>query len=137
MKLTLKELTDKYKEFSSIAVKRLPAKLSYAISKNMTMLEKEVKLIDDNRIKLAQTYAEKNEDGTPKIVENSFVISDIESFNRELMEYYKAETDVEVCKVNPSELDKLDDPRYDALSPAEIKSLQFMFEENKSNIIEK
>lgn len=128
MKFTLKELVDKYQVFGDIAAKKLPVKLSYAISKNMMALEKEAKIIDDNRIKLAQTYSEKNEDGTPKVVNNSYVVSDIESFNKELNEYYKTDVDVEICKVSSNELDKLDDPRYDVLSPAEITALQFMLD---------
>lgn len=130
MRLTLKEISDKYQAFNKIIAKKLPIKLSYAISKNMTTLEDEAKVIDDNRIKLAQTYAEKNEDGTPKIIDHSYVISDLESFNKELNEYYKSETDIEVCKIDSNELDKLDDPKYDALSPSEIMVLQFMLEDD-------
>ena len=129
MRLTLKEISDKYQAFNKIIAKKLPIKLSYAISKNMTTLEDEAKVIDDNRIKLAQTYAEKNEDGSPKVINNSYVIDDIESFNKELSEYYKTETDIDICKVNSSILDKLEDPKYDVLSPSEIMTLQFMLED--------
>ena len=129
MRLTLKEISDKYQAFNKIIAKKLPIKLSYAISKNMTTLEDEAKVIDDNRIKLAQTYAEKNEDGSPKVINNSYVIDDIESFNKELSEYYKTEIDIYICKVNSSDLDKLDDPKYDVLSPSEIMTLQFMLED--------
>ena len=130
MRLTLKEISDKYQAFNKIIAKKLPIKLSYAISKNMTTLEDEAKVIDDNRIKLAQTYAEKNEDGSPKVINNSYVIDDIESFNKELSEYYKTEIDIDMCKVNSSILDKLDDPKYDVLSPSEIMTLQFMLDDD-------
>ena len=129
MRLTLKEISDKYQAFNKIIAKKLPIKLSYAISKNMTTLENVAKVIDDDRIKLAQTYAEKNEDGSPKVINNSYVIDDIESFNKELSEYYKTEIDIDICKVNSSILDKLDDPKYDVLSPSEIMTLQFMLED--------
>ena len=130
MRLTLEEISDKYQAFNKIIAKKLPIKLSYAISKNMTTLEDEAKVIDDNRIKLAQTYAEKNEDGSPKVINNSYVIDDIESFNKELSEYYKTETDIDICKVNSSILDKLEDSKYDVLSPSEIMVLQFMLEDD-------
>ena len=136
MRLTLKEISDKYQAFNKIIAKKLPIKLSYAISKNMTTLEDEAKVIDDNRIKLAQTYAEKNEDGSPKVINNSYVIDDIESFNKELSEYYKTEIDIDICKVNSSILDKLDDPKYDVLSPSEIMTLQFMLEDGVSDTLE-
>lgn len=135
MDLTLGEIRDKYKVFVAISSKKLPIKLSYAISKNLSVLEKEANLIDDNRIKLAEAYAEKNPDGTPIIDENKcYVINKaaLPSLNKEIAEYYRTVTSIDICKANIKELDKLEDSRYDALSPAEISALDFMLE----NIIE-
>ena len=130
MDLTLGEIRDKYKVFVAISSKKLPIKLSYAISKNLSVLEKEANLIDDNRIKLAEAYAEKNPDGTPIIDENKcYVINEaaLPSLNKEIAEYYRTVTSI--CKANIKELDKLEDSRYDALSPAEISALDFMLED--------
>lgn len=132
MDLTLGEIRDKYKVFVAISSKKLPIKLSYAISKNLSVLEKEANLIDDNRIKLAEAYAEKNPDGTPIIDENKrYVINEaaLPSLNKEIAEYYRTVTSIDICKANIKELDKLEDSRYDALSPAEILALDFMLED--------
>lgn len=132
MDLTLGEIRDKYKVFVAISSKKLPIKLSYAISKNLSVLEKEANLIDDNRIKLAEAYAEKNPDGTPIIDENKcYVINEaaLSSLNKEIAEYYRTVTSIDICKANIKELDKLEDSRYDALSPAEISALDFMLED--------
>ena len=132
MDLTLGEIRDKYKVFVAISSKKLPIKLSYAISKNLSVLEKEANLIDDNRIKLAEAYAEKNPDGTPIIDENKcYVINEpaLPSLNKEIAEYYRTVTSIDICKANIKELDKLEDSRYDALSPAEISALDFMLED--------
>lgn len=132
MDLTLGEIRDKYKVFVVISSKKLPIKLSYAISKNLSVLEKEANLIDDNRIKLAEAYAEKNPDGTPIIDKNKcYVINEaaLPSLNKEIAEYYRTVTSIDICKANIKELDKLEDSRYDALSPAEISALDFMLED--------
>lgn len=132
MDLTLGEIRDKYKVFVAISSKKLPIKLSYAISKNLSVLEKEANLIDDNRIKLAEAYAEKNPDGTPIIDENKYYVINeaaLPSLNKEIAEYYRTVTSIDICKANIKELDKLEDSRYDALSPAEISALDFMLED--------
>lgn len=136
MDLTLDEIRDKYKVFVAISSKKLPIKLSYAISKNLSVLEKEANLIDDNRIKLAEAYAEKNPDGTPIIDKNKcYVINEaaLPSLNKEIAEYYRTVTSIDICKANIKELDKLEDSRYDALSPAEISALDFMLEDIMEN----
>lgn len=136
MDLTLGEIRDKYKVFVVISSKKLPIKLSYAISKNLSVLEKEANLIDDNRIKLAEAYAEKNPDGTPIIDKNKcYVINEatLPSLNKEIAEYYRTITSIDICKANIKELDKLEESRYDALSPAEISALDFMLEDIMEN----
>lgn len=136
MDLTLGEIRDKYKVFVVISSKKLPIKLSYAISKNLSVLEKEANLIDDNRIKLAEAYAEKNPDGTPIIDKNKcYVINEaaLPSLNKEITEYYRTITSIDICKANIKELDKLEESRYDALSPAEISALDFMLEDIMEN----
>ncbi len=136
MDLTLGEIRDKYKVFVVISSKKLPIKLSYAISKNLSVLEKEANLIDDNRIKLAEAYAEKNPDGTPIIDKNKcYVINEaaLPSLNKEIAEYYRTITSIDICKANIKELDKLEESRYDALSPVEISALDFMLEDIMEN----
>lgn len=136
MDLTLGEIRDKYKVFVAISSKKLPIKLSYAISKNLSVLEKEANLIDDNRIKLAEAYAEKNPDGTPIIDKDKCYVIDeavLPSINKEITEYYRTVTSIDICKANIKELDKLEDSRYDALSPAEISALDFMLEDITEN----
>ena len=136
MELTLGDIRNKYQAYVAISSKKLPIKLSYAISKNLSALEKEANLIDNNRIKLAEAYAEKNPDGTPAIDENKcYVINEaaLPSLNKEIAEYYRTVISIDICKADIKELDKLEDSRYDALSPAEISALDFMLEDATEN----
>lgn len=128
MEITLGEIRDKYKIFISICNKKLPIALSFAVAKNFEVLEKEAAIIDDSRIKLAKVYADKNDDGTPKENNGSYVITDVNSFKAEIDSYYQTKIDIDICKANIKELDKLEDPRYDTISPAEILALDFMLE---------
>lgn len=131
MELTLGDIRNKYQMFLNISSKRLPIKLAYFISKNLLKLEYETKIIDDNRIKVAQTYAVTDSNGKPMIDDNNCYVIDesyLSELNKELNEYYKSTTNIDICKVNVSELDKLDNSRYDALTPAELMALDFMLE---------
>lgn len=131
MKLTLREITNKYQALKTLIDKKMPARLSYAISRNLVTIEEETKNIDDSRIKIAETYAEKNEDGTCKIIGNHYVISDIEAFNAEIENFYNTEIEINICVIDSYEINKLEDPRYDVLTPSEITTLDFMLIDNQ------
>ena len=83
--------------------------LSVAIVKNKKLLDAEKDALtegvkatekyneyDTKRIELAQKHAQKDEDGKPKVEGNTFVMEDMEAFNKELdvlREEYKEELD--------------------------------------------
>lgn len=133
MKMTLKEVTTKHAALMGLAGKKLPIKISYAVTKNLIKLEEEAKLIEKNRLELAEQYAEKGEDGKAKLEENSYVLGDNrDSFLKEYAEYLETETEIEVRKISVAELEKLEDVRYDVLSLAELAAMEFMLEESEA-----
>lgn len=129
MKMTLNEILIRYSSIVKLSEKKLPIKLSYALLKNIFKLRNESEIIDNNRIKLAEIYAEKNDDGSPKTKDGNFIIENEEQFHKEFDDYCQTEIEVDICKCKRSEFDKLEEPRYDALSPSEILSLEFMIED--------
>lgn len=131
IKISFGELRDLYVNLLAVANKKLPIRLSHVISKNMQMISEEVHLIDDCRIKMAENYADKDENGEPKFNDDKYVISDENAmkFNVELNEYYSTTTEIDIYKISADELNKLDEQRYDALSPSEIGTLMFMLDE--------
>lgn len=133
MELSLGNIRNIYEVIMPISNKKLPIKLSYIISKNLSVLEKEASIIDDNRIKLAQTYADKDDNGEPKTDNGVYCFSDKNkvAFTNELNDYYQTKIDIAICKAGIKELDKLEDPRYDALTPSEIAALDFMLEDDQ------
>lgn len=127
--MKLKEVIQRNQQLNTISDKRLPVKISYAIAKNAQTLQKEAELIEKERIKLLEQYAEKDEDGNPKTDGGNYVLGDnMEKYTEEYKEYLDTDVEVDIHKFPETELDKLDDPRYDVLTATELAALEFMLE---------
>ena len=80
---------------------------------------------------MVEQYAEKDEDGKAKLDGRSYALGEnMNAFLKEYEEYLKTEIEIEVHKIPMAELDKLEEIRYDALSPAELAAMEFMLEES-------
>ena len=136
MLLTFGEILNLNEELHNVVRKRLPFQLAYAISKNVQDISKEADIIGQNRIKLIELYADKDENGNPVIKDGEYHISDENQgvFQQEYTEFLHTETEVfkDIEKVDITKFDKLEDQRYDALSAADITALSFMTSEEKT-----
>ena len=136
MLLTFGEIVNLNEELHNVVRKRLPFQLAYAISKNVQDISKEADIIGQNRIKLIELYADKDENGNPVIKDGEYHISDENQgvFQQEYTEFLHTETEVfkDIEKVDITKFDKLEDQRYDALSAADITALSFMTSEEKT-----
>lgn len=136
MKMKLNEIINNYMNLTAIAKKKLPIKLSFAISKNMIALESDAKIIDAKRVELAKLYCTKDENGEPIVDADGNINIDKESkakFESELNSYYDSETNEVITMIDEDEIYiKMEDERYDPLSPAEILALGFMMDSSKS-----
>ena len=134
MLLTFGEIVNLNEELHNVVRKRLPFQLAYAISKNVQDISKEADIIGQNRIKLIELYADKDENGNPVIKDGEYHISDENQgvFQQEYTEFLHTETEVfkNIEKVDITKFDKLEDQRYDALSAADITALSFMISED-------
>lgn len=130
MKLKLNQVLSYYEELSKIATKNLPIVFGYLVSKNLKILENEVVLIEENRLKLIQRYAEKEKDGSLLVSDGKYKISanEVEKFTKEYNEYLNTEIDCLLSKVSLAELFKIDDEKYDVLTPENILKIDFMIE---------
>ena len=130
--MKLNEVTSTYRKLAGFAGKKFPVKISYAISKNLKKLEKEMELIEKGRMEILEQFAEKTEDGQLKIEDDRYILGDKEQdFQKEYMEYLETETDVDLYKVPIAELDKMEDVRYSVLSPDEITNLMDILEDEE------
>ena len=137
MKIKLAEIKSRHQLLCMIGDKKLPIKISHAVGKNILKLQEELEAIEKARIKLVEQHAEKEEDGTCKIVDGHYELGDNEQkLNEEFMEFMNSEVEVAVYTVPEAILETMEDVRYDALTPVEVIALDFMLEHPQETVVE-
>jgi len=130
MKMTLLEVRSRQQNLLALSGKKLPYKLAYGISKNLMKLDPEVKLIEEHRISMLDTYAKKDAEGKPITEGASYDLGENEeTFRKEFTEFLETETEVDIHMVPYTSLEKLDEAGFDTLTPAELIALDFMIEQ--------
>ena len=66
MKITNREMQSKVQILSILSNKQLPVKVSYAIAKNINSINKELKICEEEKMKVIKEYALKDEHANPK-----------------------------------------------------------------------
>ena len=139
MKMTLKEANERYLALSKMAERTFPAKLGFAIASNIDALGKEFDRIEQERVKLCKLYAEKDENGKPKMRESvvngrptkNYDISNqnIALLSKDLEDLMETEVDVEIRTIEESIIEKCENgSKYSVPSVREIRALTFMIE---------
>lgn len=107
---------------------KLPVKVAYAITKNINKINTELKAYNEEKVKLIDKYAEKDEKGKLKTNEIGNVIlkeEHIEDWNRDIAELLSIENEMDIHMI---QLDDLLNSNYN-ISPAELTAIDFMIEE--------
>ncbi len=128
MKLTNRRIVNDANFLGTLNNKQLPIKVSYAISKNISKLESELKIYNKERQKLIDKYCIKNEEGENLIDENNQLkIADkhLDTWSKELNELLDIEIEIDIHRFK---LDDLTHGNYE-MSPAEISLIDYMIEE--------
>ena len=133
MKINNFTLINMNQQLSNFAEKRLPQKISYAITKNIVILSKDVEVYTKALNKLIESYKdyiEKDESGELKFHESGVpIIEDDEAranFETELNELLNIEIDVDFYKINDELFNYDDSERYDSMSAIDILRLREM-----------
>lgn len=140
MKIKVMDIIVKTAQLNAIAGKKMPIRMSYAVSKNREVFAKEVDKYETERIKLCNAYADKDADGKPVIAEREengqkvseyiFTKENREELEKALADFRDMEVHLAIQKINMKDLEKIDESdRFDALSPMELESLYFMIDE--------
>lgn len=126
MKVTNSELL----AFADLPVgdRRLPARLSFAISVNMKEAFEKIEVYDGERIKLAEKYAKKDDEGNALIENNQYVIEDRNQWNEELRLLQETEVACNMTTVTMDDIVKCDESGFDKLTVNEISMIKFMIE---------
>lgn len=110
--------------------KKLPQKISFAITKNIIQLNDDFEIYQKSLQKIFSSYDNyiiKNEDGKPKVNKQGIPLVDKEhqeDFNKELMELLQTEINIELYQIEEDAFNYEDNDRYDALSAQDIYNLQ-------------
>lgn len=130
MKITNYTMVNVLNALNNFVDKKLPQKISYAITKNIMIFRKEYECYEREFKKLLTKYdkdIEKDVDGN--MVQNKDGIPVVngeasKDFYNELNELLRIELDVNIYQIPSDVFDYEDSERYDAMSASEIIQLQ-------------
>lgn len=123
MKLSNEKLVNSIGVLNKLTNMELPIKLSYAFSKNITKIDRELTAYNKERQKLVEKYGEKDEEGNLKTKKDGTInILDIDSFNKDLKEILDIETEVDIHLID---LEKVDADIN--ITPGELIVIDYMF----------
>lgn len=128
MKLTNRKIVSDAGLLGCLAHKQFPIKVSYAISKNIAQIEKELEIYNKERQKLLDKYCVKNEKGENLIDENNkleITKEHYDDWNRDFNELLNIEVDINIHKFNKSDLLNSNCE----MTAAEIMLIDYMIEE--------
>lgn len=129
--MKLGEINKATTNLSRIAEKKFPVKVSYTIAKNVELLKKECQDLEQQRVRLCEMYADKDEEGKPITEDGKFVFQEGEQqkFQMEYEELLKEEAALDFHTVDARELEKCDlNERYDVPTAEDYMAMDFMLE---------
>ena len=122
MKLINEVLVSSINVLSKLNNSTLSVKTSYKLAKNIKAIDKEIVLFNEERQKIINKYAIKNEKGENKIENGIVELADTESFNKEYRELLDIEVDIKLEKINIDELAKSDL----TITPGELSLIDYL-----------
>lgn len=125
MKLTNKKIVNDSMILMEISRKELPIKVSYALAKNISKIEKELQIYNSERQKLLDKYCIKDENGENKVDENNQLkIQEeyLKDWERDIKELQNIELEIDIHKFKINELDGYN------MSPSELMVIDYMIE---------
>ncbi|WP_286233358.1 DUF1617 family protein [Romboutsia ilealis] len=128
MKLTNRKIVNDANFLGALTQKQLPVKVSYAIAKNISKIENELKIYNIERQKLIDKYCVKDEEGNNVIDENNqLIIADenMTDWNNAINELLDIEVEIDIHKFN------INDLMYSNVefTPSELMLIEYMIEE--------
>lgn len=128
MKLTNRKIVNDANFLGTLTNKQLPIKVSYAIAKNVSKIEKELEIYNKEKQKLVDKYCIKDEKGNNKIDENNQLKIDnenLDDWNKSINELLDIEIEIDIHKFNINDLlnSNLD------MTPSELMLIDYMIEE--------
>lgn len=138
MILKNKDILNRVNVLNGYCTKRLPQRISYAITRNAMIFSGEIASYNKELKKILDNYKEyyvKDDKGEPQIDKTSglpvIMPEHSNDFMQEIMELLEIEIDVKPYFIDESLFD-YDDEKYDAMSAIDIINLQSVLCDNSS-----
>ncbi|OSA92553.1 UNVERIFIED_ORG: hypothetical protein B2H93_14430 [Clostridium botulinum] len=127
MIITNREMQGKVQVLQTITQRKLPIKISYAIAKNINSINKELKIFEDEKMKIISDYTLKDKQGDIKVENDKYVfIKDKEDeCNEKYNELLNIEVELNLRAIN---INDLLNSNVD-FTPGELIELDFMIME--------
>lgn len=123
MKLSNEKLVNSVGVLNKLTGMELPIKLSYALSKNITKIDRELIIYNKERQKLIEKYGAKDEEGKLNNREDGTIdIVDTENWNKNLRELLEIENDIDIHVID---LENIDSDIN--ITPGELMLIDYMF----------
>ena len=124
MKLRNEKIVNSIHVLSKLTNMDLNIKVSYAVAKNISKIEKELEVYNKEKSKLINKYGEKVEEGKLKKNEDETVkIIDTESWDKDIKELLEFENEIDIHKINEEDLFKCNCN----ITPGELMLIDYMF----------
>lgn len=130
MKMTNFTLVNMMNVLQNYSDKKLPQKISFAITRNLMKISKEYSVYDAQLKKLFESYSDhmvKDNDGNMQTYDSGIPIVDDSikaEFDEEISELLNIEIEVDMYYIDPDVFDYDDKGIYDAMSAQDIMVLQ-------------
>lgn len=124
-KLTNERIVNTINVLGELNNAKLPVKVAYAITKNINKINSELKAYNEEKAKLIDKYAVKDEEGKLKADEYGNVNikeEHVEDWNRDIKELLSIENEIEIHII---QLDDLLNTDFN-ISPAYLATIDFM-----------
>ncbi|WLF70901.1 hypothetical protein Q6375_07965 [Clostridium septicum] len=124
MKISNEKIVNSIGVLSKVTGMDLNIKVSYAIAKNISKIEKELEIYNKEKGKLLDKYAFKDEEGKIKSNKDGAVdIDDIENWNKDIKELLEIENDIDIHLIEIEDLSKCSCN----ITPGELMLISYMF----------
>lgn len=127
MKIKLKEIVNNEPLINAISHKQgLGIKISYALSKNISKIEREIEIYNKEKAKLIEKYGSKNDEGNYITdTQGNIKFNNLDDWNKAIIELLELEVDIDIHKIS---LEDIYNGACD-ITPAEFIAINFMIEE--------
>lgn len=120
MKVTAKDIYLGAESLKTILDEKLPIQIAYNLSKTTEEVSKIMGIIEEERVSIVTKYGKKDKKNGGYIIPENDLIS-ISSANNDFTEYLESEIDVNISKIDISELGNIE------LTVSDIQNLKWLF----------